>query len=383
MTNKFTLIKWMAITMVALPSLLFAQNKSIKISGTVKFDEPNQKMEIYKYENNQKVVISQFDIDKNGSFSYSMKVEKPGEYVLDCKKWESVSFWAEDEDIHVNFRGRDTAKILIKNPPFRLIEKSGPKNEVMNQLNFLGFANYQGMIALGKLNYQSKFVDEESKQTAATAGYDFLNSDYKLRLNLLADLYHDRTSAIAILARLNPERDAEKFNLIINSLKSKYPNYPPLTALLEKIKIDKENSERVKIGAIAPEFSFPTPEGKKLSPSSFRGKILLIDFWASWCGPCRAEIPNLKEAYAKYKDQGVEFLSVSVDKGEKEWLPALKAEEMPWPQVLAPKAGSDLMVQYQFSGIPFIILIDREGHIVAKNLRGAALSKAIEQELAK
>lgn len=114
---------------------------------------------------------------------------------------------------------------------------------------------------------------------------------------------------------------------------------------------------------------------------TLNGKILVLDFWASWCGPCRAEIPHLKEAYKEYSNKGVAFFSVSIDKDDAAWRKAMKEENMPWTQAQAPKAGKDVMKQYQFSGIPYILVLDKEGKIVAKNLRGKALTDKLEELL--
>ena len=108
-------------------------------------------------------------------------------------------------------------------------------------------------------------------------------------------------------------------------------------------------------------------------------KPVLLDFWASWCGPCRAEIPHLKEAFEAYNKKGVEFLSVSIDKDGAAWRKAMKEENMPWAQVQAPKAGKDVMKLYQFSGIPYILVLDQEGRIVGKNLRDKALMDKLEE----
>jgi thiol-disulfide isomerase/thioredoxin len=120
-----------------------------------------------------------------------------------------------------------------------------------------------------------------------------------------------------------------------------------------------------------------------VSPEDYKGKIVVIDFWASWCGPCRNEIPHLKEVYEKYHPQGVEILSVSIDKKEAAWRKALAEEEMAWTQVLAPKAGKQTMKDYQFSGIPFIIILDKQGKIVAKQLRGKKIDEKLDELLSK
>jgi len=186
---------------------------------------------------------------------------------------------------------------------------------------------------------------------------------------------------VALLSYLNENDDKERFDRIYNAINEKHPGYPPLVKFFKEREEKNKLSKAVTIGSTAPDFEYPDINGKMMGPATFRGKILLIDFWASWCGPCRAEIPNLKEVYARYKDKGVEFLSVSIDKGSAEWKRAKDQEKMDWPQILAPNSGNEITKLYQFSGIPFIILLDKDGKIKAKNLRGEMLEKAIESLL--
>ena len=150
---------------------------------------------------------------------------------------------------------------------------------------------------------------------------------------------------------------------------------------IQKVKKRIAQVKASAVGSVAPEFELKDLEGNPVKLSSFRGKYVLIDFWASWCGPCRAEIPHLKEAYKEYSNKGVAFFSVSIDKDNAAWRKAMKEENMPWAQVQAPKAGKDVMKQYQFSGIPYILVLDKEGKIVAKNLRGKALTDKLEELL--
>ncbi|MGZ3901382.1 MAG: TlpA family protein disulfide reductase, partial [Bacteroidia bacterium] len=117
--------------------------------------------------------------------------------------------------------------------------------------------------------------------------------------------------------------------------------------------------------------------------SSFKGKVVLIDFWASWCGPCRREMPNVVKAYSKYKDKGFEIYGVSLDQDKDRWIEAIKKDGITWPQVSDLKYWEcEAAKIYGVQGIPFTVLLDKEGKIIAKGLRGAELETAIENALA-
>ena len=120
-------------------------SKTITIKGKVKFPYNRFNMEIVERQGFDKTIIDSCKVKDDGTYEFKMKVDKPGVYTLDCQKWQSVQFWAEDEDLEINFRGEDTAKIKIKNPPYVYI-KGGPNNEVMNLMNWDGYRGYQLMI---------------------------------------------------------------------------------------------------------------------------------------------------------------------------------------------------------------------------------------------
>ncbi|WP_293886265.1 MULTISPECIES: TlpA disulfide reductase family protein [unclassified Sphingobacterium] len=138
----------------------------------------------------------------------------------------------------------------------------------------------------------------------------------------------------------------------------------------------------VKIGHKAPDFSQPDTQGKMIKVSDFKGQYVLIDFWASWCSPCRAENPNLLKAYNKYKSKGLEVLAVSLDdtKGKNAWLKAIKDDGLPWVHVADLKGWSnEAAVLYGVRAVPQNYLVDPQGNIVAINIKGELL----HQELAK
>jgi thiol-disulfide isomerase/thioredoxin len=369
-------MKKFLLFLFVLAAAISCKDNKITIKGHVQFTDPDMQMVLFRFKDHARDTIAVVPVDENQNYSLTAQIDEPGMYQLSCGHWDRVSLWAEDEDMTIDFRGRDTAKIIIKNPPFVII-KGSPKNELMNDLNYNNYRNYQSMIAISQAAYAANFASPANKDQLTKKLYDANYDDLSAREKYLLERYADSPSVLAIVGMLDPVKDEELINSALDALEKAHPGYKPAAEMREEMAARKENILRMAVGQPAPLFTCPTPDGEEIGPETFKGKLLLIDFWASWCGPCRAESPNLKETYAKYKDKGVEFLSVSVDKSEEAWRKAMEEEGMEWPQVLAPKAGAEVMDLYQFSGIPFILLLDQEGKIVAKHLRGEAIGRTI------
>ncbi len=197
------------------------------------------------------------------------------------------------------------------------------------------------------------------------------------------------------LAKLPQESSVHKLAIggILTSLRQKkhsnfthFANYfiehfgksdPKATASLQnQLKAMKGRSA----GGEAPDFTQNDPEGKPVSLHDFRGKVLLIDFWASWCGPCRRENPNVVRVYEKYKDKGFEILGVSLDRTRDRWLQAIEKDKLNWYHVSDLKGWkNEVAALYGVRSIPHTILLDAEGKIIATKLRGKALENNLKK----
>ncbi|MGN7719361.1 redoxin domain-containing protein [Chitinophaga sp. 22620] len=173
------------------------------------------------------------------------------------------------------------------------------------------------------------------------------------------------------------------------ALAKKFPENAMVKDLLSNIagvekdsKTEASGGPSAMIGQQAPDFTLPDPTGKQISLSSFKGKYVLVDFWASWCGPCRQENPNVVQAYLKYKNKNFTILGVSLDKTKDAWMKAIADDGLAWSHVSDLKFWESSVVPlYGISGIPTNILVDPQGKIVAANLRGSGLEQKLGELL--
>ncbi len=188
----------------------------------------------------------------------------------------------------------------------------------------------------------------------------------------------DNLAGFFAMSSIDPRKHEQEVIAYAETIEGKFGNNKYVKEFLTNTAAIK----RVSIGQKAPDFESHTPEGKKVKPSDFRGKYLLLDFWASWCVPCRQENPNIVKQYKTYKGRGFEILGISLDHTRADWLQGIADDGLVWEQV------SDLnfwdthaVTLYQVQGIPASFLLDPEGVIIAKNLRGEELGAFLQKTL--
>ena len=140
--------------------------------------------------------------------------------------------------------------------------------------------------------------------------------------------------------------------------------------------------EGVDVNAVAPDFTLQTPEGEDVALYGVKGKLKIIDFWASWCGPCRMENPNMVKLYAEFKDKGLSVISVSLDEKKDKWVEAIKKDGLTWLHLSDLKGWQgDVIKKYNIDAVPTIFVLDENNRIIAKNLRGEKLKAFVSERL--
>lgn len=371
----------LSIYAVLLASLSYSQT-FVTVGGQI-LNAPSDSIYIAKFTGKGYINYQGTKTDKQGKFTLKTKVPAPDYYVVRIGEF------------HVNIILRDSSNIKMY----------GDKKNIKDICNFVGSDESQAMnqfaVRMERWNMKkdSAYKAMTAMPAADTAAKRKLN-DYMTReyIAYLGDRQQfvaanqNSAALIVALVSLDVNSEFDTWSSILNQIVTGFGESPTVKEYVtyannlakqkEEEKRQAESAAMFAPGKPAPDFEeLLTDRKTSLKLSSLKGKYVLIDFWASWCGPCRKENPNVVKTYNKYKDDGFTVLSISLDTDQQKWLGAIQADGLIWPNHVSDLGGwnSKVSRQYNVSSIPFTMLIDAEGNIVQTNLRGPALENKLAE----
>lgn len=378
--NSLFNYKFSLIISLLFPVIAGAQQNYV-VNGNVSGLKDGDKIYLVYPNEDQQLTDSTFV--KNGSFSFEGSLEYPTIARLFLNKNPYVNKLAKGENL-------DYLMFYLAPEKMKLTASDSLKKSVItNSLENMAYDDLKLMLKKNNADFANlreeynKLPKDKQNDSLVLASFIareavFVKESYTVHLQF-AKKHKNTYAGLTSLAHVAAQPEmADDVKELYQSVPDKFKSSP----IGKGIPASVASTESTQLGAMAVDIVENNPEGKPIKLSDYKGKYVLIDFWASWCGPCREENPNLVKTYQQFKDKGFEIFGVSLDTpgDHQKWVNAITNDQLTWPQVSDLKGWENAAAKiYGVRGIPASFLIDPAGKIIAKDLRGTALTTELEK----